>query len=265
MTRIQRVIFNAGAFMPRPTPRRAIMPISVTVEGDTSALVPDICTEIANTYTWAVYGETIIPADAAPRGVITASSGEHVFGGFLISLDPNQPAPEYVESNAKPDVSEVRLIITQPVTTDLSDLGLFLSRRDALSRTLSVMNGEIGGPAQFTPIEPAQPVIPTPPPAVDLLLYGISADQVPTAADLTIQAPNGVGTIPAYGTSRHWFIARLSNESDITSVHVAGSMFNQVYAFSKYVSTLTVGGDDYNVWVSNQALTNPTDLVMTVA
>ena len=71
MTRIQRVIFNAGAWMPRPTPLRAIMPISVTVEGDTSALVPDLCHELARELTWAEYGETVIPADAAPRGTIT--------------------------------------------------------------------------------------------------------------------------------------------------------------------------------------------------
>ena len=79
--------------MPRPTPRRAIMPISVTVEGDTAALVPDLCHELARELSWGEYGESIIPADAAPRGVITDSSGEHVYGGLLISLDPNQPSP----------------------------------------------------------------------------------------------------------------------------------------------------------------------------
>ena len=150
MTRVQRVIFNAGAWMPRPTPRRAIMPISVTVEGDTSALVPDLCHELSRELSWAVYGETMIPADAAPRGTITESSGEHVKGGMLISLDPNQPAPEYVESNAKPDVSEVRLILTQPVTTDLDDLNLFISRRAEVCEFLSTLNGEIGDP---TPIQ----------------------------------------------------------------------------------------------------------------
>ena len=145
MTRVQRVIFNAGAWMPRPTPRRAIMPISVTVEGDTSDLVPDLCHELARALTWAEYGETVIPADAAPRGTITDSSGEHVYGGMLISLDPNQPAPEYVESNAKPDVSEVRLILTQPVTTDLDDLDLFIARRADVCASLAVLNGTLSG------------------------------------------------------------------------------------------------------------------------
>ena len=145
MTRIQRVIFNAGAWMPRPTPRRAIMPISVTVEGDTAALVPDLCHELERALDWAVYGETVIPADAAPRGTITESSGEHVYGGMLISLDPNQPAPEYSSTNPKPDVSEVRLILTQPVTTDLEDLHTFIDRRADVCSVLATLTGEIEG------------------------------------------------------------------------------------------------------------------------
>ena len=145
MTRIQRVIFNAGAWMPRPTPRRAIMPISVTVEGDTSALVPDICHELGRDLSWAEYGETVIPSDAAPRGTITDSSGEHVYGGLLISLDPNQPAPEYSSTNPKPDVSEVRLILTQPVTQDLEDLHTFIDRRADVCAVLSTLNGTIEG------------------------------------------------------------------------------------------------------------------------
>ena len=119
------------------------------MEGDTSALVPDLCLEIANALSWAVYGESIIPSDAVPRGTITESSGEHVKGGMLISLDANQPAPLYVESNAKPDVSEVRLVLTQPVTTDLDDLDLFISRRAGVCKFLSTLSGEIGDP---TPI-----------------------------------------------------------------------------------------------------------------
>ena len=64
---------------------------------------------------------------------------------MLISLDPNQPAPEYVESNAKPDVSEVRLILTQPVTTDLDDLDLFIARRADVCGVMAFVNGELTG------------------------------------------------------------------------------------------------------------------------
>ena len=73
---------------------------------------------------------------------------------MLVSLDPNQPAPLYVESNAKPDVSEVRLVLTQPVTTDLDDLDLFISRRAGVCVFLSTLNGEIGDP---TPISLTRP------------------------------------------------------------------------------------------------------------
>ena len=119
------------------------MTVSVTVQGDTSALVPDLCHELARELSWGIYGENLIPADAAPRGTITESSAEHVKGGMLVSLDVNQSAPEYVESNAKPDVSEVRLVLTQPVTTNLDDLDLFISRRADVCRVLSTVNGEI--------------------------------------------------------------------------------------------------------------------------
>ena len=121
------------------------MPISVTVEGDTSALVPDLCHELARELGWGIYGENLIPSDAAPRGTITDSSGEHVYGGLLISLDPNQPAPEYSSTNAKPDVSEVRLILTQPVTQDLEDLHTFIDRRHDVCIFLSTLTGEIEG------------------------------------------------------------------------------------------------------------------------
>ena len=57
-------------------------------------------------------------------------------------MDSNQPAPEYVESNAKPDVSEVRLILTQPVTTDLDDLDLFIARQGR--RVQGALDGERG-------------------------------------------------------------------------------------------------------------------------
>ena len=79
------------------------------------------------TLSWGIYGENLIPSDAAPRGTITVASGEHV-GGMLISLDPNQPAPDYSSTNPKPDISEVRLILTQPSRP--TSLDLFRRRAD---------------------------------------------------------------------------------------------------------------------------------------
>ena len=40
-------------------------------------------------------------------------------------------------------MSEVRLILTQPVTTDLGDLDTFISRRADVCGVLAVLNGEI--------------------------------------------------------------------------------------------------------------------------
>ena len=64
---------------------------------------------------------------------------------MLVSLDPNQPAPEYSSTNPKPDVSEVRLILTQPVTTDLDDLDLFIERRSDVCGVLATLNGLLTG------------------------------------------------------------------------------------------------------------------------
>ena len=70
MTRVQRVIFNAGAWMPRPTPTPGHhADLASRWRATPSALVPDLCHELSRELTWAVYGESVIPADASPRGV----------------------------------------------------------------------------------------------------------------------------------------------------------------------------------------------------
>ena len=145
MTTISTIVFAAATWMPRERPDRAVMPITVSVQRRTSALVPDLCWELARKLPYYTYGENLIPADAAPHGVITKSSGEHVKGGLLISVDPNQSAPEYSSTNTEPDMSEVRLVLTQPVTTDFDDLDLFITRRDDLLDVLGPMTGVLRG------------------------------------------------------------------------------------------------------------------------
>lgn len=143
VTNIQRCILTASAWMPRTG--RAVLPVSVGVEGETSWLVPDLCRELSRLLpSFLTYGETCIPSDAAPHGTITGASGQHVYGGLVVSLDVNQPQPEYVESNAKPDTSEVRLVLTQPVTTDYDDLDTFIGRRVAVTDALATLTGAIG-------------------------------------------------------------------------------------------------------------------------
>ena len=145
-TNVQLAWLAAGAWMPRTNPTRAVMPLVVQCEGATEDLYPAICRELAKQLEWAVYGETAIPADAAPHGTITASSGEHVKGGVVVSLDVNQSLPEFEQGDPEPSISEVRILLTQPTTHDSDDLSLFISRRADLRRVLSRLHGGIGTP-----------------------------------------------------------------------------------------------------------------------
>lgn len=99
------------------------------------------------------------------------------------------------------------------------------------------------------------------------LLFGTSADETPVAAELTITGSMGQGTVPAYSGSMHLLIARLVSEGDITSVLFSDdlSQTNQIGAFTKFGTALTIDGSDYSVWVSNQALTQTADLTIEVA
>lgn len=103
----------------------------------------------------------------------------------------------------------------------------------------------------------APPVPITPPtPGTVSLLGGLSADALPQAGELTIPAANHVLTFDPFAT-QHVLIARLTTEADVTSVVFAADATNQNQkgGFTKHPSTVTVAGDAYNVWVSNQTLT----------
>ena len=96
--------------------------------------------------------------------------------------------------------------------------------------------------------------------------FGSSDDNAADAAELTVAAVAGVGTVPAYAGSRYLLLARLDSEDDIVSVLFSDdqSMTNQIGAFTKAGATVGVGGDAYAVWVSNQALTQAAALTITV-
>ena len=145
MTRIHRVIFAAAAWMPRSG--YATMPIVVSVAGDTTALVPDLCQELANHLAWGIYADNVIPADSLPRGTVKTSA--RIVGGLIVTLDANQSAPEYEDGSAKPSYSEVRLTLNQPITNDLDDLALFISRRAEVCAVLALMNGVLESPPAF--------------------------------------------------------------------------------------------------------------------
>ena len=101
----------------------------------------------------------------------------------------------------------------------------------------------------------------------DDFLFGTSDDAVPVESELTIAAANGSAEIPAYDGSKHVLLARLASEADITSVKRSDdlSQTNQIGAFTKHGSAVSVGGTDYNVWVSNQALTQSAAVTWTAS
>ena len=86
---------------------------------------------------------------------------------------------------------------------------------------------------------------------------GTSVDAVPAGSELTIEAVAGVGVVPAYAGDMHLLIGRLEDEPDISAVRFSDdqSNTNQIGAFTKAAATVHRGGDDFNVWVSNQLLT----------
>ena len=84
LTTIQRIIRKSAAWLPRDG--AAVLPISVEVEGESARLVPDLCREIANRLPGYVFGESVIPQDAAPQGTVIASA--RVAAGLIVSLEP---------------------------------------------------------------------------------------------------------------------------------------------------------------------------------
>ena len=99
------------------------------------------------------------------------------------------------------------------------------------------------------------------------LRFGTSTDETPTAAELTIVGALGQGTVPAYAGNMHLLIARLASEGGIASVLFSddASRTNQMGAFTLFGSMVDIGGDAYNVWVSNQALTQGAAVTITVS
>ena len=145
MTRVQTVVFTAATWVPREHPARAVMPITVTVERRPYALTVDLCWELDRKLPWCVFGETVVPADSYPLGVLSESSSQHVAGAVIISIDPTQSQPEYSSTNYEPDVSEVRILLTQPITSTLADMELLIARRDDLLDVLGPLTGVLRG------------------------------------------------------------------------------------------------------------------------
>ena len=145
MTTIQTITFMAATWAPRDRPARAVMPITVRVERRPYALVPDLCWELDRKLAWCEYGETVVPQDSYPLGVLSESSAQHVAGAVIISVDPNQAQPDYSSTSFEPDVSDVRLLLTQPITSDFADMELLIARRNDLLDVLGPLTGVLRG------------------------------------------------------------------------------------------------------------------------
>lgn len=102
----------------------------------------------------------------------------------------------------------------------------------------------------------------------DDIYFGFSTDDTPQGSELTIEAVSGSATLPAHTGSRYQLIARLATEADFTSaVYSDAPNTNQIGAFTKFGSTVVPTGETevFNVWVSNQNLQNPVDVILTVS
>ena len=103
-----------------------------------------------------------------------------------------------------------------------------------------------------------------PPLPTDDIYFGTSADEMPDPGELILAAANGVATIEAYAGNRHVLIGRLATEEDITTVRRGDdvSNTNQIGAFTKFGVTVIPMDEilPFNVWVSNQALSQDADV-----
>ena len=127
VTTVQRIVRASVAWQPRKG--AAVLPIRILVSGETARVVPDLCREIAAKLGY-VYGSTVIPRDSVPQGAVSADA--RVVAGVIVSLDANQPAPEFGDSGFSGGV--VHVTLTQPTTNNVDDLDLFIDRREAQQR-----------------------------------------------------------------------------------------------------------------------------------
>ena len=145
MTTIQTIIYGAAMWLPRERPARALMPITVGVQGRTTALVTDLCWELDRKIEWCVFGVTAVPQDSFPLGVVPHGAAEHEIGAVIISVDPNQSQPTYEQGSTEPSVSEARLVLTQPIGSNYSDQELLIARRNDLLDVLGPLTGTLTG------------------------------------------------------------------------------------------------------------------------
>ena len=65
-------------------------------------------------------------------------------GALIVSLDANQPAPEFEQGSPEPACGEVRILLEQPISHDLADRAILIERRQDIRRIFSRLSGTVG-------------------------------------------------------------------------------------------------------------------------
>ena len=89
------------------------------------------------------------------------------------------------------------------------------------------------------------------------VMGGVSLDAIPEASEITIAQTAHKLSFPAI-SAMHILIWRLASEPGLKSIVLTSdpTRDNQIGGWSKYPTTVDVGGETGNVWVSNQLLTH---------
>ena len=203
------------------------------------------------------------------------TAGRNFAAGAAVEMRLCRAALQEVASNAGITLDQARdaagaLLATLPAFTyNATTNALTLGLRDAdipagLARLANATFIRVKGPSPQAADDLATKayvdgavsgVAPRP---TDHFLMGLSADATPNAAEATIPANNGIGDLPAF-TNMHILVFRLATEPDITTALFSDddSNTNQIGAFTKFGSNVTVSGAAYKVWVGNRAITVP--------
>lgn len=111
---------------------------------DDGSLCDDIAHALAEVLPWGKVGATIFPFTSLPLDLPGSEEAQIEVGSLIVSLDPNQGSPEYSDGSGEPDTSPVRLLLEQPVSHDVADRRLLITRRGEVQTAFSGLSGTVG-------------------------------------------------------------------------------------------------------------------------
>jgi len=99
-------------------------------------------------------------------------------------------------------------------------------------------------------------------------LFGFSDDMIPEDDEFGSQKRDNQDTLESYSGSKHLIFAREATASDPMSLFFSDAEnnppINQIGAFSKS-SPKTIDGISYNIWISNQLVTQPERVTISIS